>query len=140
MPSIDIIEDISAVKKCHGIISQLHSDLSYEQFLEVTERCYKNGYWIAALVDHGEIKAVVGFHLGESFAWKKYLYIVDLVTDKDCRGQGYGKMLLGWMKDYAKSHMCDQIPLDSRVIRHATHKFYLNNDFIIGGYHFVCEL
>ena len=95
------------------------------------------GYQLVYLVDEEDVKTVAGFHVGESFGWGKYLYIDDLVTDAQCRSQGFGEKLVTWLCNYAREHACAQIHLDSRVTRFATHKFYLNKDFYIGGHHFL---
>ena len=45
--------------------------------------------------------------------------------------------MIEWLVNHAKENNCNQTHLDSCVTRYATHKFYLNQDFILGGYHFV---
>jgi len=90
--------------------------------------------------DGGSVRAAAGFHLGESFGWKKYLYVEDLVTDEEFRRLGCGEKLVAWMVAHARRHGCEQVHLDTRVTRYAAHKFYLDRGFIIGGHHFLMIL
>lgn len=137
---IGIAATASDLHQCYGVLAQLHPHLSEPSFIESFQRQQNNGYKLAYLKANGIVKSVAGFHIGESFAWQKYLYIDDFVTDASCRSQGYGQTLLNWLKEYAKENHCVQLHLDSRVTRYATHKFYLNQGLIIGGYHFLTEL
>lgn len=133
---IKICRSSEEIKRCYPVINQLHEELSLENYLESAERFMRNGYRLISLEVEGVVRSVAGFHVGESFAWKKYLYVDDLVTDKKSRSMGYGEALLEWIENYAKENGCVQLHLDSRVIRHEAHKFYINHGFIQGGYHF----
>lgn len=140
MVEINLLDDISDAIKCYEVLVQLHPALSEAEFRERIERLYKSGYRLVALIMDDDVIAVAGFHISESFGWKKYIYVDDLVTIEDSRSQGFGTRLLDWLKDYARALSCDQIHLDSRVTRYSAHKFYLNNELYIGGYHFLEEL
>jgi len=135
--SITLVKTPEDIKKCFSVLVQLHEDLSIEYLLEFWNRNRESGFQFVYLVDSEDVAAVAGFHIGESLSWKRYLYVDDLVVDKVKRSKGYGSMLLDWIRNYAESENCLQIHLDSRVIRYKTHKFYLNQGFYIGGYHFV---
>lgn len=64
------------------------------------------------------------------------MYIADMVTLESVRSQGYGEQMLAFAINHARQQGCTQVHLDSRVIRHSAHKFYINQGFIQGGYHF----
>ncbi|GAB4382682.1 MAG: hypothetical protein Kow00121_43300 [Elainellaceae cyanobacterium] len=140
MTSIRLAKTISELKQCYPIFVQLHTDLTEADFLSTIPRLQASGYQMAYLEVNNAAKSVAGFHLGESFGWKKHLYIADLVTDQNSRSAGYGQLLLTWLKDYAKKQNCVSLHLDSKVTRHAAHKFYLNQNLIISGYHFLTEI
>lgn len=134
-------ETDTEIDACFSVMSQLHETLNRERFTDDVRRMEdKNGYHLVYLSTGGDVKVVAGLHFGESFGWKNYLYVDDLVSDSASRGQGYGARMMSWLYDYARTHDCDQLHLDSRVTRYATHKFYLNRGLYIGGYHFLTPL
>lgn len=136
MIDIKVVTSDQEVLSCYDVMAQLHEKLIKGNFVSHVRRLETKGYKLVCLIDDGTVKSVAGFHLNECIAWENYLYIADLVTGSDSRSMGYGQKLMDWLINYAKEHGCDQIHLDSRVTRHSTHKFYLNQDFILAGYHF----
>lgn len=140
MLQVSIAESNLEIEKCYSILSQLHPHLQQNYFLEMVHRQQQRGYQLAYLSESDIVKSVAGFHIAESFSWKKHLYVHDFVTDENSRSQGCGSTLLTWLVDHARVNDCEQLHLDSRVTRYATHKFYLNKGLIIGGYHFLMEL
>lgn len=136
MYSIKLCESLEDIKNCFPVVNQLHSDFTLAEYLETTERLMSTGYRLLSLDVNGTVKSVAGFHLGESYAWKKYLYVDDMVTDENSRSNGYGEKMLEWIEAFAHEKNCKMLHLDSRVIRHAAHKFYINHGLVQGGYHF----
>lgn len=137
---IKLVEIDKEIEACYPLLCQLHEDLEYDGFVDFVRRMEQGGYRLIYLTADESVKAVAGFHLGESFAWKKYLYIDDLITDGASRSKGYGAKLISWLYEHAHMNACDQVHLDSRVTRYATHKFYLNQGLFIGGYHFLVHV
>lgn len=141
MTTIKLAESIPDIEKCYPVLSQLHPYILEKDFVGLVQQQHQqNGYQLVYIAIAHVVKAVAGFHFGESFGWRKYLYVDDLVTDKASRSQGYGGELFSWLVEYAQQNFCVQLHLDSRVTRYSAHKFYLNQGMIIGGYHFVREL
>lgn len=137
---IKYAETDKEIEDCYPILVQLHEDLSKEGFVEHVRRLEKNGYRLVYLASEQSVRVVAGFHLGESFGWKRYLYVDDLVSDAASRSKGYGAELMSWLFAHARQSGCDQLHLDSRVTRYTAHKFYLNRGLYIGGYHFLVTL
>jgi GNAT superfamily N-acetyltransferase len=79
----------------------------------------------------------MGFRIGHSLAWGRFLYIDDLVTLPRARRQGHATSLLAWASDEAARLDCDQIHLDSGTARHEAHRLYLQRGFRITGLHFA---
>jgi GNAT superfamily N-acetyltransferase len=125
---------------CFDVLRDLHTEMKRHEFDEKIRRLSAAGYQIAMLYVGGHPVSMRGFHFGESFAWDKYLYIDDMATKAEYRSKGYGGELMVWVKNYVKNMGISQIHLDSRVIRHEAHKFYINQNFIQGGYHFHLHL
>ena len=128
------------IMSCFPIMAQLRPHLRKEEFLPRVRRQEQGGYHLIRLLDAGVVRAVSGFRLGESFAWGKYLYIDDLVTDEPGRSHGYGQRLFNWLLDFANTQRCAQVHLDSGVQRFGAHRFYLRNRMDIGAHHFALIL
>lgn len=122
--------------KIAALLTQLRTQYSTEEMLERLEEQLQRDYQLAFVEDEDRILCVAGFVIGEKLAWETYMYIDDLVTSSESRGQGAGSLLMDWLKDYATSQGCSQIHLDSGVQRFAAHRFYLREGFCIASHHF----
>ena len=91
---------------------------------------------VARFDDAGEVVAVAGFRTGHSLSRGHYLFVDDLVTRPDRRGEGHGKAVLDWLRAEAGRLGCDEVHLDSGTQRHGAHRFYLREGFDISSFHF----
>lgn len=140
MPEIKIVTTDREIMACFPVLTELRPHLAQASFVTDVRRLYGDGYQLACLVDNGMVKAVAGFRLSESFAWKKYLYVDDLVSAAGERSRGYGSKMFDWLIDYAKSKQCDQLHLESGVQRFGAHRFYLRKGMNITSHHFQLQL
>jgi GNAT superfamily N-acetyltransferase len=139
MITITIAKTMAELRACYQILIQLRPELSESDFIELAQYQQINCYQLAYLNADNQVKAIAGFHIGQSFGWQTYLYVDDLVTDTASRSQGYGTMLITWLKDYARENNCTQIHLDSCVTRHSARKVYLDQE-IIANHYFLIDL
>jgi GNAT superfamily N-acetyltransferase len=112
-----------------------------EEFVaRVDERQRPEGFRIvAAFVDgRDEAVAAAGFRVAHSLAWGHYLYVDDLSTLPDARGQGHAGALLDWLVEEGRRLGCDQLHLDSGTApeRFDAHRLYLNHGLAIWAHHF----
>jgi diamine N-acetyltransferase len=56
------------------------------------------------------------------------------------RNKGVGKKLFEFIYSYARDKGCETSELNSYVHNFRSHKFYLNEDYVIKGYHFLKKL
>lgn len=123
-----------------AILAQLRPRFEPEALQAKVRDLMRQGYRLAYLIDRGgRVLCVAGFVIGEKLAWGKHLYIDDLVTDESARSGGAGRFMLDWLKDYAQTHGCREIHLESGVQRFGAHSFYLREGFRIASHHFVTE-
>ena len=97
------------------------------------------GYRLVASFAGNADPAVVsaaGFRRLHTLAWGDVLYIDDLVTCESHRGQGHAHRLLDWIRAEAARLGCAQVHLDSAPQRHAAHRLYLNEGYVISSFHF----
>ena len=86
------------------------------------------------------VLTVAGFRMGLNLACGKYLYVDDLVTAEVARSSGWGRQMLSWLMDLARSRSCDQFHLDSGLQRREAHRFYEREGMEISSYHFFKQL
>ncbi|HEY2902481.1 MAG TPA: GNAT family N-acetyltransferase [Polyangia bacterium] len=123
-----------------AVMRQLRPALQPQTYRATIERMMAAGFHLAAVLSGADVRAVAGYRLSEGLAWGRYLYVDDLVTADGARSSGFGKQLLDWLKDEARTHGCAELHLDSGVQRHGAHRFYLRERMDISAYHFKLEL
>jgi GNAT superfamily N-acetyltransferase len=130
-------EEISA---CFPVLRELRPYLEQDQFLTRVHSLQATGYQLVQVIDTAGVIAVAGFRILESFAWGRFLYIDDLVTQPQYRSQGVGTKLLYWLIDHASQLGCQELHLDSGLQRLDAHRFYQREGVQITGYHFAAKI
>ena len=125
------------IEACFIVMKELRPDLTVESFVQRVRELQQYGYQLVCLEMAGKPVAVAGFRISESLAWKRYLYVDDLVTLPGERSKGYGAMVLEWLADLAAQAGCVQFHLDSGVQRKDAHRFYEREGMHISSYHFT---
>ncbi len=138
--NIKLAETDEELTRCFPVMHQLREPLIAENFVAQIRRMQTEGYHLAYLEDAGEVKALGGFRIFEMLARGRFMYVDDLVTDAADRSKGYGDALLDWLAEYAKTHECEYLNLDSGVHRFGAHRFYLRKRMDIVCHHFSLKL
>lgn len=137
---IQLATSSQEIEQCFPIMSQLRPHLKSENFTAQIEQQIELGYRLAYITEQDVIMGVAGFNLATSLSWGKYLYVADLVVDKNHRSKYYGEMLFKWLIQYAQDSSCQQLHLDSGVQRFAAHRFYFRQKMSITSHHFALHL
>jgi GNAT superfamily N-acetyltransferase len=141
MPAEIFIADTDAeIEACFPAFHALRPHLDPAAFVAQVRRQQAQGYQILALRQDGIIKSAAGFRFMEFLAWGRVLYIDDLTTLPDQRGQGFAGSLLDWLIGHAKERGCQAVHLDSGYARHDAHRLYLRKGFRLNCHHFAREL
>jgi GNAT superfamily N-acetyltransferase len=100
------------------------------------------GYRLVGAFDGDRCVAVAGFRVAHHLAWGRSLYVDDLSTLPEARGQGHGRALLDWCMDEGRRLGCEEFHLDSGVgpEREDAHRLYFNTGLRITSYHFAAPL
>jgi GNAT superfamily N-acetyltransferase len=122
---------------CYPVMRELRPDIAEKSFVQKVRELQKYGYQLAYLEESGKPVAVAGFRVSESLAWKRYLYVDDLVTLSNERSKGHGALLIKWLAELASRQGCEQFHLDSGVQRKDAHRFYGREGFQLPSYHFA---
>ncbi|ARJ39361.1 acetyltransferase [Sporosarcina ureae] len=107
------------------VMNQLRTHLDEKAYLDlVTEAKEKDMYRLFALYDQGEIVAVTGFKPMITLYYGRFVWVCDLVTDKNKRSNGYGEKLLAYVHEWAKENAYESVALSSGLQRTDAHRFY----------------
>ncbi|MBZ5508004.1 MAG: GNAT family N-acetyltransferase [Acidobacteriia bacterium] len=129
------------IRLTYPVMSQLRTHVLEHEYVDRVKRQSQTGrYQIAALFDDGQIGCVAGYRISECLAWGKIMYVDDLVSDQNGRSKSYGKQMLAWLVDEARTNGCQEFHLDSGVQRHAAHRFYTRERMDITCFHFAKKI
>jgi GNAT superfamily N-acetyltransferase len=138
--TIQIATSDAEIAACYPVMQALRPHIPQDQFISRIRNQEAAGYRLAFLLALDEVVAVAGFRVGDNLAWGRFLYVDDLVTLPSHRSEGYGTLLLAWLKDYALKNGCLQLHLDSRSQRKDAHRFYEREGLTVTGLHFMEDL
>ena len=134
---VKIAESLEELKLISPVLLQLRAQYSEDTLVKQIQSQQAEGYRIAYVLNGENVLSVAGFVMGQKLAWKKHIYVDDLVTNAAHRSTGAGKFLIAWLKQYGLDNGCQQLHLDSGVTRFAAHRFYLREGFDITSHHFA---
>lgn len=120
-------------REAYPVLSQLRDHLTEAAFLEQLDAMRDDGYRLFALFDDGDVVAVVGLVVRRNFFCHRHVFVEDLVTDEQHRGEGYGSRLLEYVHEFAREQSCSYVELESGLWREQAHEFYEDQ-----GYDKVC--
>ncbi len=106
MSDVKLAESDADIGRCFAVMRQLRPHLKDEaEFIARVRRQIAGEKWHLAFVEDagGAVAAMSGFRLMECLFSGKTLYVDDLVTAEDQRGQGFGEALMRWMQAWAKA-------------------------------------
>lgn len=135
---LKIVSTEPDLDKVCRVLLPFRTSFSRETLIEQIKEQQKTGFQMAYVEKDEKAICVAGFVIGYKLAWGKHLYVDDFITDEQYRATGAGKLMMDWLKLYAKERGCGQIHLDSSVqpFRYPAHRFYLNQGFNIASHHF----
>lgn len=121
--------DFKELDTVYDVVSQLRTGLSYKDFEDLIYDMRHMDYKMIGIMQEDELITYAGVAIETNLYHKRHLYVFDLVTDEKYRAKGYGKMMLDYLKDYAKMGMCENMVLSSGFEKKEAHAFYKKNGF-----------
>ena len=121
--------DLKELYTVYDVIKQLRTQLSYKEFEDLIYDMKYMDYKMIGIMDGEELITYAGVSIQTNLYHKRHLYVFDLVTDTKYRFEGYGKMMLEYLVDFAKIGMCENIILSSGLDRGEAHRFYESYGF-----------
>lgn len=136
MSEIRIAESDSDIDSCFPVMSLLRPHLQRDDFVRLVRSMAPQGYRLAFLTSDDVVQAVIGYRIIDMLRTGRMLEVDDLVSADSARSKGYGKHLLNWCYDLARSKGCSVVELDSAVHRADAHRFYFRERMYVLGFHF----
>jgi len=121
--------DLKELYTVYDVIKQLRTQLSYKEFEDLIYDMKYMDYKMIGIMDGEELITYAGVSIQTNLYHKRHLYVFDLVTDTKYRFEGYGKMMLEYLVDFAKIGMCENIITSSGLDRGEAHRFYESYGF-----------
>jgi len=126
------------LKNAFEVLKELRTSLEFENFTDLLEVMQnEQDYTMFGLWDKGSIQTYAGVVVQTNLYWQKHLYIHELVTRENMRGNNYGQEMINFLEDYAKMNKCENVVLTSGEQRKDAHRFYKREGFNIPGYVFL---
>jgi GNAT superfamily N-acetyltransferase len=112
--AIRILETDADVLLAFRLMSILRDRIKAETFLAEVRRQQRDGYQLIGGFVEGTLIALAGSRPGHTLSRGEHVFVDDLVTDPDRRGEGHGTAMLAWIAARAKAAGVPRLYLDSR--------------------------
>ena len=113
----------------YELISQLHTQLSYNEFEDLIYNMRDTEYKMIGLMNGDKLITYAGIAIQTNLYYKQHLYVFELVTDEVHLSLKYENMMMEYLEDYAKMRMCSNIVISCSLENINAHKFYEKQDF-----------
>jgi GNAT superfamily N-acetyltransferase len=129
------------VQSCFTLMKLLRPHLQEpEELVARWRRQQREQYHLLVVREDHKAPALAGYRYQENLLHGLHLYVDDLVTSDDARGEGYGSLLLTRLKSEARERGLSRLVLDAAIGNTLGHRFYFRNGFLAQGLHFWTEL
>ncbi len=120
-----------------GVMRELRPHLTdADAFTAQVRRQAGQGYRLLAVWQGDQVRALAGYRLQENTIYGRFLYVDDLVTTADARGEGLGARLLDALRDEARAQDCAHFVLDTGLGNALAQRFYFRQGLLAIGMHF----
>ncbi|NSL87777.1 GNAT family N-acetyltransferase [Chitinophaga sp. Mgbs1] len=133
----------AAILACTDVIRTLRPHILPEDVLPQVKEMQASGYrlvYLTADEDPSKAVAFAGFRQKQTLHSGKFIYIDDLATLPEYRGQGYASLLLQHIRELALAEGLTILQLDSGHALWPAHKLYHQQGFYISAHHFTQKL
>ncbi|MBA3025618.1 MAG: GNAT family N-acetyltransferase [Sulfurimonas sp.] len=102
---------LKELETAYGVVCQLREHLSYKEFEDLIYDMRHIEYKMFGIFERGELISYAGVSVSTNLTYKRHLVVHDFVTDINYRNNGYKHMMYEYLRDYAKTCMCENIVL-----------------------------
>ena len=123
--------------KAYRLLTELYPKMTEEEYSSQLDIMLPHNYSMIAVFVANEMIGVSGVWIGRKLWCGKYMELDNVIVTDKHRSNGTGNLIFEFAKKKAREQSCFSIGLDSYTYNHASHKFFMKEDFVIKGYHFV---
>lgn len=131
------LETEADLRAAWPVVVQLRPHLDVETLLAAVAAQRAEHYRCIGLFRGDACLGFAGYRIQHMLAHGRFLYVDDLVTDVEVRGQGIGGVLLDWLEAEARQAGCAGLQLDSGTQRLEAHAFYFGRSLRVTSFHFA---
>ena len=95
---------------------------------------------MVALFEDEAPVALAGYRLQHNLVHGSFLYVDDLVTDRNRRCRGHGERLMGHLRERARAAGCARLVLDTPMSNALGHRFYFRCGLLATSLRFTMGL
>lgn len=129
------------IRACFPVMRQLRSQLKTPEDLLAAVRLQgEQGYRLLGVWDDGKPVALAGYRRLDNMIHGRFIYVDDLITSAEGRGQGHGERLLEALRELGRTEGCRKLVLDTALANTLAHRFYFRSGLLAQGLHFSMEL
>ena len=133
--------NVDSLFQAYPVIKQLRPHLGLDEFVKMATTMMQDGYRAICVYDGDEIVAYAGFAELLNLYDGRHIYVYDLIVCENHRSRGYGKMLMSFIEDIAKTKGVNRVTLISGVQRKDAHRFYEDkNGYVKTSYSYKKEV
>ena len=101
--------DLKELYIIYDILSQLYMEITYKEFEDLVYDMRHMDYKMIGIMDSKELITFAAVAIQTTFLEKRHLKVFDLITDCKHNSKRYDKMMKDYLKDYAKTGMCESV-------------------------------
>ncbi|CAG9168233.1 GNAT family N-acetyltransferase [Cupriavidus respiraculi] len=140
-PTIRHADSEAELIACFDVMRQLRPNLrTPDALLAAVTRQREQGYRVLAAWAGDRPVALAGYRPLENLIHGRFLYVDDLVSADDRRGQGHGERLLAALSDLGRAQSCRRLVLDTALSNSLAQRFYFRVGLLAMGLHFSKDL
>jgi GNAT superfamily N-acetyltransferase len=133
------VEQLADIDACHAVMLELRPHLKdADSFIQQVMRQREQGYRLSAAWCGGQIVGVIGYRLQENLLYGRFVFVDDLVVQKEFRSKGVGAQLLSATRTYAWETSCRHFVLDTGLHMARAQRFYFSQGLLAHAMGF-CE-
>lgn len=129
--------NLKELQTAWSLLTQLKPALTYDAFEDLIYEMRDINYTMLGIFEQERLVTYAGVAISTNLSYKRHLFIYEFVTDKKYRKEGYAKMMLEYLVDYAKMGACKNIVASAEIQEFSGQEFYEKKEFIKKSVTFV---
>ena len=124
-----------------ALVQQINDKKTINEIKDSLRANFKfNNYRVIGFYDDHQLVGLTSAWITVKVYSGKQLEVDNVIVDNRLQSRGYGKIFFELIEQWARKNGYKSIELNTFIHNERSHKFYFNQGFKIGGFHFHKEL